>query len=140
MKHTELEMRQGMQLHREMQNRQAKQIAQYAGGFGKRGRDDQHDQGPIGLNFRRGSGGNHSYPLASSSAPSSAPSSRRSSFNKSDYNFDPGRLFDSNAGGAPSSSTGLSKTFNDYIPPLEGGISDVGEDDENLFDFLFDDR
>jgi hypothetical protein len=126
MKHTELEMRQGMQLHREMQNRQAKQIAQYAGGFGKRGRDDQHDQGPIGLNFRRGSVGNHSYPLASSSASSS------------DYNFDPGRLFDSNAGGAPSSSTGLSKTFNDYIPPLEGGISDVGEDDENLFDFLFD--
>ena len=136
MKHTELEMRQGMKLHREMQNRQAKQIAQYAGGFGKRGRDDQNDQGPVGLNFRRGSVGDHSYPLAPSSASSSASTSRRSSFNKSDYNFDPSRLFEPNA--APSSSTGVSKTFNDYIPPLDGGISDVGEDDENLFDFMFD--
>ena len=42
------------------------------------------------------------------------------------------------AGSDASNARKPQRKSNDYIPPLDGGISDVGEDDENLFDFMFD--
>ena len=126
MKNTELEMFEGMRLHREMQSRQASQIAKYAGGITRTTQPD----GPAPINLRRESiDYSASSLISSSSSSSSLQNSRRASLN---WKFEP-----------PSPSR-LSEVINanDYIPPLEGNQSDGGisgvEDDGGLFDFLFD--
>lgn len=128
MRNTELEMIQGMQLHKEMQARQAQQIAQYAGGIDK---TLQGDQSSSAFPLRRGS--------------LSSCSSRRGSVNdiQHGWSFDNSQLFESNVSQVESSmlspnGNGSTK-FNDFIPQLEGSTSDVGGDgDEDLFNFLFD--
>jgi hypothetical protein len=172
MKNTELEIREGMRLHREMQSRQARQIAKYAGGLARSIRGgsgdasgDPNDSMPMMLRTHDGDE-DSAVDLAQATL-----TSRRSSLN---WNFDNGGVFvpiDDNlqhptsiqihsrrtsfnsgsvgihpALGHPGASAAEGTQFLDYIPPLAdeldiaigGGESGAGEDEGDLFDFLFD--
>mgnify|MGYP000934523492 CR=1 FL=1 len=153
MKNTELQMNEGMRLHREMQNRQVRQMVQYAGGIARRldvEAVDGVEAVPSSLNSAfYGSRRSSINSIDASSQPSSRRVSlssqnvsRRSSLNwefddRATTLFNPVNQYEEhneNASGLQNPSNYLD------VITLEGNdvVEDQDDDDGELFDFLFD--
>jgi len=155
MKNTELQMNEGMRLHREMQNRQARQMVQYAGGIARR-LDVEAVDGveAVPSLVNSASYGSRRSSVNIIDAASSQPSSRRLSLSSQNVSrrsslswefddrattlFNPVNQYEErneNVTGQQNPSNYL-----DVIPTLEGNdvVEEQDDDDGELFDFLFD--